>query len=120
MLGLIMENVSGIGAAELLSQRIWSKLGAEEDAQCMVDREGACVVMGGFGTTLRDAGRWGQMIANGGEFNGNRIIATEWIERVRSGDAAAFEGYTGMLPKGAYSAQFWVCLLYTSPSPRDS
>ena len=108
MLGLIMENITGVGAAELLSQRIWSKLGAEEDAQCMVDREGACVVMGGFGTTLRDAGRWGQMIANGGKFNGQQIIPASWLERIRQGDHEAFKNYYGMLPKGAYSAQFWV------------
>lgn len=81
-----MENLSGISAAELFSQRIWSKLGAEEDVQCMVDREGACVVMGGFGTTLRDLGRWGQMVANGGNFNGQQIISKDWVERVRSGD----------------------------------
>ena len=108
MLGLIVENVADVGAAELLSQRIWSKLGAEEDAQCMVDREGAAVVMGGFGTTLRDAGRWGQMIANGGRFNGQQIISEKWVERVRHGDHEAFKGYYGMLPKGAYSGQFWV------------
>ncbi|MCL1092387.1 serine hydrolase domain-containing protein [Shewanella kaireitica] len=108
MLGQIMENVSGIGSAELFSQRVWSKLGAEEDAQCMVDREGACVVMGGFGTTLRDLGRWGQMLANGGQFNGKQIISTDWVEKVRSGNHENFEHYTGMLPKGAYSAQFWV------------
>lgn len=108
MLGQIMENVSGVGSAELFSQRIWSKLGAEEDAQCMVDREGACVMMGGFGTTLRDLGRWGQMIANDGYFNGQQIISKDWVERVRSGGHEQFEHYTGMLPKGAYSAQFWI------------
>ncbi|MEZ9711139.1 hypothetical protein AB4254_20930 [Vibrio breoganii] len=74
----------------------------------MVDREGACVVMGGFGTTLRDLGRWGQMIANGGQFNGEQIISSDWVEKVRSGNHENFEHYTGMLPKGAYSAQFWV------------
>lgn len=108
MLGWIMESVSGIGAAELLSQRIWSKLGAEEDAQCMVDREGAAVVMGGFGTTLRDAARWGQMIANGGRFNGQQVISAGWVERIRQGDHKAFKHYYKMLPKGAYSGQFWV------------
>ncbi|UPQ89055.1 serine hydrolase domain-containing protein [Vibrio sinaloensis] len=108
MLGQIMENVSGIGTAELFSRRIWSKLGAEEDAQCLVDREGACVVMGGFGTTLRDLGRWGQMIANNGYFNGQQIISKAWVDRITHGDADKFKHYKGMLPKGAYSAQFWV------------
>ena len=50
----------------------------------------------------------GQMIANEGKLNGNQIIPAEWMERGRSGDAAAFKEYTGLLPKGAYSAQFWV------------
>lgn len=108
ILGLIMENVTNMGTAELMSRRIWSKLGAEEDAQVIVDREGAAIVMGGFGITLRDAGRWSQMIANGGNFNGHRIIPASWVERIRQGDHEAFEHYYFMLPKGAYSAQFWV------------
>ncbi|MHC4619658.1 MAG: serine hydrolase domain-containing protein [Planctomycetota bacterium] len=108
ILGWIMEEITGIGAAELLSQRIWSKLGAEEDAQCIVDREGAAIVMGGFGTTLRDGARWAQMIANGGRFNNRQIISAKWVERIRQGNHKLFKKYYGMLPKGAYSAQFWV------------
>lgn len=108
ILGWIMERVTGVGAAELMSQRIWQKLGVEEDAQCMVDREGASVVMGGFGATLRDMARWGQMIANGGRFDGQQIVSEEWIERLRQGDHKAFQHYYSMLPKGAYSGQFWI------------
>lgn len=108
ILGWIMERVTGVGAAELMSQRIWKKLGAEEDAQCMVDREGASVVMGGFGATLRDMARWGQMVANGGRFDGQQIVSEEWIERLRQGDHNAFKNYYKMLPKGAYSGQFWI------------
>ena len=101
MLGWVMERVTGMGAAEPMSQRISSMPGAEEYAQCMVERESAAVVMGGFGTTLRDAGRWGQMIANGGRFNGHQIISADWVKRVRQGNHKAFKHYYKMLPQGA-------------------
>ena len=35
-----MRRATGLGLGPLLQERIWSKLGAEQDAYCMVDTEG--------------------------------------------------------------------------------
>ena len=65
---------SGLSLADLLSQRIWSKIGAEYDAYFMVDSIGSESGGGGLNTTLRDLARFGEMIRNKGKVNGEQII----------------------------------------------
>ena len=45
--------------ADLFSDRIWSRIGAERDAEVIVDAAGFPVVEGGICTTLRDLARFG-------------------------------------------------------------
>jgi CubicO group peptidase (beta-lactamase class C family) len=45
---------------DLLSQLIWSRIGAEQDSFMITDCAGTVVAGGGISTTLRDLGRWGQ------------------------------------------------------------
>jgi CubicO group peptidase (beta-lactamase class C family) len=51
---------------ENLSDRIWSKLGAEQDAYFTVDLVGNEFAGGGLNAALRDFARFGEMIRNGG------------------------------------------------------
>jgi CubicO group peptidase (beta-lactamase class C family) len=46
--------------AELISGYVWSRIGAEFDANLMVDRYGAARVGGGLCATARDMARIGQ------------------------------------------------------------
>ncbi len=104
----VLEEVSGIGLAELFSREIWSKLGCEEDAQCTVDRTGECIGMGGFGATLRDCARFGQMMLQDGFFNGQQIVPARWVRACRSGNVANFVHYRTRHPNGAYRNQWWI------------
>jgi CubicO group peptidase (beta-lactamase class C family) len=104
----VLEEASGVGLAELISRELWSKLGAEEDGQILVDRTGKAVGMGGFGATLRDGARFGQMMLQEGFFNGQQIVPVDWVHASRRGDSAKFTHYTELLPKGAYSNQWWI------------
>src|SRR5438105_5031696 len=74
-----VKRASGQSMAELLSQRIWQKLGAESDAYFMVDSIGTESGGGGLNTTLRDLARFGEMIRNKGRFNGQQIIPAEAV-----------------------------------------
>lgn len=104
----VVEAASGIGLAELISRELWSKLGAEEDGQILVDRTGKAVGMGGFGATLRDGARFGQMMLQEGFFNGKQIVPVDWVHASRKGDSAKFLHYKELLPQGAYSNQWWI------------
>lgn len=62
LLGLIIERSTGRRYAELLSERIWKKAGAERSAYITVDRLGAPRAAGGLCASLRDLARVGQWL----------------------------------------------------------
>jgi hypothetical protein len=104
-----MERVSGLRLAELISQELWQKLGAEEDACFSVDKSGYALADGGFNATLRDFARFGQLHLQGGAREGLQIIPPEWVADIRSGDHGLFDDYGRVsFPNGRYRNQFWV------------
>lgn len=58
-LGWVLARVSGQSVAELLSDRIWSRLGTEQDAYMTVDATGTPFAGGGLNLGLRDMARFG-------------------------------------------------------------
>lgn len=109
-LGWVISRASGQSVAELLSQRIWSRLGAEQDAYMTVDSTGTPFAGGGLNTGLRDLARFGEMLRNRGFYNSQQIIPAEAVEDIRrGGDTAAFAkaGYK-LLPGWSYRNMWWV------------
>jgi len=111
VLGWIVSRVTGQHFTELLSERIWQKIGAEEDANVIVDRVGTPLQGSGMSATLRDLARFGEMLRRGGEFNGQRILAREVVEdTARGGDRELFARWPGHVARSGYSYrnQWWV------------
>lgn len=109
-LGWIIRRVTGKSVSENLSERIWSKLGAEQDAYFTVDLVGNEFAGGGLNAGLRDFARFGEMIRNDGSFNGQQIIAKAVIEDIRKGaskDDFAKANYK-LLPGWSYRNMWWV------------
>jgi CubicO group peptidase (beta-lactamase class C family) len=109
-LGWIISRITGKDLTELLSERIWSKIGAEQDAYMTVDAIGTPFAGGGLSAGLRDLGRIGLLMLNGGELNGNRLFPKEVVQNIRSGgDKRAFAkaGYR-ILDGGSYRSMWWV------------
>ena len=91
VLAWIVKRVSGQPLAKLLSERVWQKMGAENDAYFMVDSIGSESGGGGLNTTLRDLARFGETMRNGGRFNGHQVIPAEVVADIRrGGDPAKF------------------------------
>ncbi|MBR0936851.1 serine hydrolase [Bradyrhizobium jicamae] len=110
VLAWICRRASGLTLAELLSERIWQPIGAEEDAHYHVDRVGTESGGGGLSTTLRDLARFGETMRNHGRFNGRQIVPGSVVEDIaRGGDPEKFKpaGYT-TLPGASYRNQWWV------------
>lgn len=110
VLGWIVRRASGRPLAEFLSERIWQRIGAEEDAYFTVDRVGTEFAGGGLNTTLRDLARFGEMMRCGGRFNGSQIVAASVIDDIaRGADPAKFPSATyPTLPGWSYRNQWWV------------
>jgi CubicO group peptidase (beta-lactamase class C family) len=109
-LGWIIARVTGRSVAQLLSQRIWRHLGAEQDAYFSVDGIGTPFAGGGLCTGLRDLARFGEMMRNAGRLNGRQIVPQAVIDDIRmGGDPAAFAkaGYSN-LPGWSYRNMWWV------------
>jgi CubicO group peptidase (beta-lactamase class C family) len=105
ILAFCMERATGKRLAQLVSEELWQKLGAEESANFTVDSAGYALADGGFNATLRDYARFGQMILEGGQ----GIVPSSWIEETRNANHRLFgEPYNGILPDGGYHNQFWV------------
>jgi CubicO group peptidase (beta-lactamase class C family) len=110
VLAWICRRASGKTLSDLLSERIWTPMGAEEDAYYHVDRIGTESGGGGLSTTLRDLARFGETIRNHGRFNGRQIVPSTVVEDIaRGGDPEKFKpaGYT-TLPGASYRNQWWV------------
>lgn len=110
VLGWLIARVTGLNAADLLQERIWSRLGAEEDAYILIDTLGTAWAAGGLNATLRDHGRFGEMIRRGGQWNGRQVVPRSVIEDLRRGaDKSQFAkaGYV-TLPGASYRNQWWI------------
>lgn len=109
-LGWIISRVTGKDLAHLLSERIWSRMGTEQDGYMTVDAKGTPFAGGGLSAGMRDLGRIGLLMLNGGNINGQRLFPKEVMENIRAGgDKKAFAkaGYK-MLKGGSYYSMWWV------------
>lgn len=109
-LGWVIARVSGRNVAQLLSERIWSRLGAEQDALMSVDSIGTPFAGGGLNAGLRDLARFGEMMRNEGRYNGTQILPAEVVADIRGGanrDDFAKAGYR-LLPGWSYRNMWWV------------
>ena len=109
-LGWIVSRVTGKDLAQLLSERIWSRMGAEQDAYLTVDAKGTPFAGGGLSAGLRDLGRVGLLMLYGGEINGKRLFPQKVVQRIKAGgDKKAFAkaGYKS-LEGGSYRSMWWV------------
>lgn len=108
MLGWIISRVTGRSVTELASERLWRRMGAEQDAYQTVDGKGVPFAGGGVTAGLRDLGRLGMLMLNQGEINGARLFPSEVVRRIAAGgDPAKFAGFP-TLEGGSYTSQWWV------------
>jgi CubicO group peptidase (beta-lactamase class C family) len=109
-LGWILARVTGKSVAQLLSERIWSRLGAEQDAYMSVDSIGTPFAGGGLSAGLRDLARFGEMIRNDGVFNGRQIVPTSAVADIRRGASQADFAKAGyeLLSGWSYRNMWWI------------
>lgn len=110
VLGWILRRVTGLSTAALIEQRIWSKLGAEQDGYMLLDAKGAEWAGAGFNVTLRDLARFAEMVRQEGKFNGQQVVSPEVIRTIREGaDREAFKAAgRDYQPGYSYRNQWWI------------
>lgn len=84
VLGWLLERVTGKRLADVLSDEIWSRLGAEGDALLVTNRNGVAVAHAGMAATLRDLARFGQLFTQR-EGTGQHVISDRVRRRITEG-----------------------------------
>jgi len=110
VIGWLLQRVTGKSYAALLSERIWSKIGAQEDAYVWVDPIGSQITSIGFNATLRDLGRVGETMRTAGRSNGRQVIPESVLAEIRKGgDIDKFRANGQAMRSGySYHNHFWV------------
>ena len=115
-LGWIISRTTGKAVDELLSERIWQKIGAEQSAYMTVDAKGTPFAGGGVSAGLHDMARIGSLMLNKGKINGQRLFPAAVVDSIEAGgDKKAFAtaGYN-QLKNGSYKSMWW---LFNNPTP---
>lgn len=117
VIGMVIRGATGRSIPDLLSEHIVGPLGLERAPLVLTDGYGVAFVLGGLNTTTRDNARFGQMIAQGGVWNGQQIVPTNWIEASTAPSAKTAPGefgygYQWWIPPGATAGQFMARGIY--------
>ena len=110
VVGWLIARVTGTPPHEVLRERIWSVIGAEDDAFLQVDSVGTPLVAVALNARLRDLARFGEMLRCDGRVDGRQVLPAAVVAELRrGGDREAFvsAGYA-TLPGWSYRNQWWV------------
>lgn len=108
VLGCVLEAAVGMKGADYMSQKIWQPAGMETDAFYLLDGPdsvGRDFYGAGFNATLRDYGRFGLMMLNGGEANGTQVVPADWVKT--STAAAEDSAVVDPVANLGYGYQWW-------------
>lgn len=109
VLGMVIRGATGRSVADLMEERLFIPLGLEQPPYFLTDGRGVAFVLGGLNLTTRDYARLGQMVAQGGRWQGRQIVPEEWIAhstRASAPGGAAY-GYQWWLPPEAEPGEFY-------------
>ncbi|MGD9346132.1 MAG: serine hydrolase [Candidatus Aminicenantes bacterium] len=109
-LGWIMARASGKSVASLLEEKIWTKLGMEQDSYFQIDTLGTPFAGGGFNAGLRDLARFGELIRRKGKWQNQQVIPEQAVLDIEKGsDKEAFAKSNYAKLKGwSYRNMWWI------------
>ncbi len=110
VLSWVAERAASTPYAELLSERVWSRIGAEQPAVVSVDAEGSPYTCGGIAATARDIARFGLCVLRSGRVLGAQVLPEPFIADTRRGSRAVVvdQDFVALHPSGSYRNQWWV------------
>jgi CubicO group peptidase (beta-lactamase class C family) len=107
LLSMIVEKATGMTISKYAEIKLWKKIGAENEAQWSLDREGGdekafCC----FYATARDFALLGRLVLNKGNWNGDQIVSKKYIEEMSSPNEKLIteDGLKNLV----YGYQFWI------------
>ncbi|CDO88597.1 hydrolase [Mycobacterium triplex] len=113
VLGWICEVAGGRRMPELMSELLWSRIGAQCDATIAVDTAGTGFFDGGINACLGDMIRFGSLYLHDGvSLTGQHVVPAAWIADTLDGGPDSREAFAAspddtQMPGGMYRNQVW-------------
>lgn len=116
LLGWLVERAGGTRLPQLISEELWTPMGAEVQACIALDRIGTAMAAGGMACSLRDLARFGQLwLRRGVAQGGTRLVPDAWIADTIAGAPDGKEAFAASLdepdpdlPDAHYRNKWWV------------
>lgn len=105
VIGMITRKVSGQSLVQLLQNQIWNKIGMESNATWITDFQGTAFALGGLNVVTRDYARFGRLLLNNGQWQGEQLISQQWIKDSTTADADYLQSGKNKL---GYGFQIWL------------
>jgi CubicO group peptidase (beta-lactamase class C family) len=113
VLGWICEVAGAQRMPELMSELLWSRIGAQSDATIGVDTAGTGLFDGGINACLTDMIRFGSLfLRDGVSLTGQQVVPAAWLADTLGGGPDSREAFAAApddteLPGGMYRNQMW-------------
>ena len=113
MLGWVCEAATATPMTQLMSEVLWTPMGAEQDAYIGVDTAGTGMYDGGVCAALRDLVRFGALLLEGGaSLGGERVLPERWLDDTWRGGEDSVAAFAAsptvtLMPGGMYRNQCW-------------
>ncbi|OBK36678.1 hydrolase [Mycobacterium sp. 1245111.1] len=114
VLGWICEVAGSQPMPDLMSECLWSRIGAEHDATIALDPVGTGFFDGGVNAALIDLIRFGSLfLHDGASLTGSQVLPAAWIADTLTGGPDSRRAFAANpddtdLPGGMYRNQMWV------------
>ena len=87
ILGMVIAGATNKKLEDYFQEKLWSKIGAEQDAYFLTDKVGFPIAYGGLMTTTRDLAKIGMLMLNDGKnYKQEQIISPDWIKQSTTTD----------------------------------
>lgn len=106
LLGMILKKATGKNIADYASEKLWKRLGAQDKAFWSTDEKGMEKVSCCFYTTARDYARLAKLYMNHGNWNGDQIVDSSFVDSSLS--IACLNDHETCKPIDNYGYQWWV------------
>ena len=112
LLGIILDRVlkqNGVAdsVTEYLSKRIWQPLQMNDNALWHTDDAGMELVFCCINTNARNFARLGMLMLNQGRWNGQQLVAAEFIRKMVTPLGKPYYGYSTWLNQNTNPAYYW-------------
>ena len=84
LLGMCLEKAFGQPLNTLIQDKIWTRIGTSFDASIGVYEDNTPMAFGGLASYPVDLVKFGRLVAKGGNWNGDQIVPSDYIDGSRS------------------------------------